>query len=111
MDRIGRSTAHVATLMAELHRLSVSQYYHSQSVDTSTPYGQAMIQMAAVFSNLEREIIVERVNAGFNRARAQGKVLGRQSKTTEEKAEEIRQGKARGDALGSSQKPWTCPTH
>jgi len=77
VDRLGRSTAHVATLMTELKQLDVAQYYHKQGVDTSTPYGEAMLEMAAVFAKLEREIIRERVNAGLDRARAEGKTLGR----------------------------------
>lgn len=99
VDRLGRSTGHVATMMEELSKLGVSQYYHTQGVDTSTPYGQAMIEMAAVFAKLEREMIVERVNAGLDRARAQGKTLGRPKQMTEKKAEAIKEGKARGDSI------------
>jgi len=36
-----------------------------------------MIQMAAVFGELELAMTKERINAGLARARAQGKVLGR----------------------------------
>src|SRR4051812_25633807 len=46
-------------------------------LDTSTPAGKAMFQMLGVFAEFERAIIVERVNAGLARARAQGKRLGR----------------------------------
>jgi DNA invertase Pin-like site-specific DNA recombinase len=46
-------------------------------MDTSTPDGHAMLQMAAVFAQLERSMIQERVMAGLTRARSQGKTLGR----------------------------------
>jgi DNA invertase Pin-like site-specific DNA recombinase len=36
-----------------------------------------MFQMMGVFAEFEREMIKERVNAGLDRARAQGKRLGR----------------------------------
>jgi len=36
-----------------------------------------MFQMAGVFAEFERSMIQERVRAGLERARAQGKVLGR----------------------------------
>ena len=39
--------------------------------------GRAMIQMASVFGEQEREIIRARVNAGLDRVRAQGMKLGR----------------------------------
>lgn len=99
VDRLGRSTGHVATMMEELSNLGVSQYYHTQGVDTSTPYGQAMIEMAAVFAKLEREMIVERVNAGLERARAQGKTLGRPKKINEEKAKAIMSCRANGHSI------------
>lgn len=76
-DRLGRSTAHVATLMAELQGYGVEQYYYRQGIDTSTEYGRAMVQMAAVFAELEHGIIKKRIHAGLERARAQGKRLGR----------------------------------
>jgi DNA invertase Pin-like site-specific DNA recombinase len=41
------------------------------------PNGRAMIQMASVFSEQERQIIRSRVNAGLDRVRAQGKKRGR----------------------------------
>jgi DNA invertase Pin-like site-specific DNA recombinase len=46
-------------------------------IDTSTPAGKAMFHMLGVFAEFERAMIVERVQAGLRRARAQGKRLGR----------------------------------
>lgn len=76
IDRIGRSTAHVTTIMTELEAAGVEQFYHLQGIDSSTVYGKAMIQMAAVFAELEHGIIRERVKAGLARARAEGKRPG-----------------------------------
>jgi DNA invertase Pin-like site-specific DNA recombinase len=98
-DRLGRSTSHVATIMEELNHLGVSQYYHMQGVDTSSPYGQAMIEMAAVFAKLERAMIVERVNAGLVRAKAEGKVLGRPKAITQVKAKAILRAHKKGDSI------------
>jgi DNA invertase Pin-like site-specific DNA recombinase len=52
-------------------------------IDTTTPAGKAMFQMMGVFAEFERAMIVERVNAGLARARAQGKRLGRPSLATD----------------------------
>jgi DNA invertase Pin-like site-specific DNA recombinase len=65
--------------MGELKAKGVDLYLHQQSLDTSTPAGKAMFQMLGVFSEFERAIIRERVNAGLARAKAQGKKLGRPS--------------------------------
>ena len=77
IDRLGRSTATVATTLAELEAAGVSIYADKEAMDATTPHGKAMLQMAAVFAELERGMIRERVLAGLDRAKAQGKRLGR----------------------------------
>ncbi|MGC1178865.1 MAG: recombinase family protein [Methyloceanibacter sp.] len=52
-------------------------YVHRQAIDTSTPSGKMLFQMLGVFAEFEREIIRERIIAGQQRARAQGKRIGR----------------------------------
>ena len=77
VDRLGRSLPDLLSFMGELKAKGVDLYLHQQALDTSTPAGKAMFQMLGVFSEFEREIIRERVNAGLARAKAQGKTLGR----------------------------------
>lgn len=77
IDRLGRSLHHVVGFMAELGELGIDLYLHQQAVDSSTPAGKAMLAMCGVFAEFERGIIAERVRAGLDRARAQGKQLGR----------------------------------
>src|ERR1700733_115053 len=78
IDRLGRSTAMVATTLAELEAAGVAIYADKEAMDATTPHGKAMLQMAAVFAELERGMIRERVMAGLSRAREQGKKkLGR----------------------------------
>jgi DNA invertase Pin-like site-specific DNA recombinase len=77
IDRIGRSLGHLVEFMDELRQQGVGIYLHQQQVDTSTAAGRAFLQMAGVFAEFERSIIVERINAGLARARAHGKQLGR----------------------------------
>ncbi|SED40271.1 Site-specific DNA recombinase [Rhizobiales bacterium GAS191] len=77
IDRIGRSVHDVSGFMVEMDLLGVKQYYHKQAIDTATPAGKAMIHMCVVFSEFERDMIRDRVNQGLQRARAQGKRLGR----------------------------------
>jgi DNA invertase Pin-like site-specific DNA recombinase len=77
IDRLGRSTAAVTAALEELDHVGVAIYADKEAMDTSTPHGRAMLQMAAVFAELERGLIRERVMAGLTRARAQGKRLGR----------------------------------
>ena len=48
-----------------------------RSHETRTPAGKAMFQMLGVFAEFERSIIQERVRAGLQRAKREGKRLGR----------------------------------
>ena len=77
VDRLGRSLQDLIGFLGELHAVGVDLYLHQQGIDTTTPAGKAMFQMMGVFAEFERAMIQERVNAGLNRARAQGKTLGR----------------------------------
>ena len=77
IDRIGRSLQHLVEFMEEIKQQGVGLYLHQQSVDSSTAAGKAMLSMCGVFAEFERSIIVERINAGLSRARAQGKQFGR----------------------------------
>ena len=76
-DRLGRSVPHLVEVLQTIRATGIQLYVHSQSLDTTTPSGRAMFQMLAVFSEFERELIVARVNAGLDRARREGKRLGR----------------------------------
>lgn len=66
----------LVALLEEFHVKGVDLYFHQQRLDTRTPGGKARFQMLGVFSEFERGMIQERVKAGLNRARSQGKGLG-----------------------------------
>ena len=96
MDRIGRSVSHVATFVDELLAQKVGLYLHQQNVDSSTASGKAMLSMCSVFAEFERSIIVERIHAGLNRARSQGKHLGRPTSVTDRTEKRIAAMLAKG---------------
>ena len=77
VSRLGRSLQHLVTLLSEFHSKGVDLYIHQQGIDTTTPGGKAMFQMCGVFAEFERGMIQERVKAGLQRAKDQGKRLGR----------------------------------
>ena len=71
IDRLGRSTAAVAGALVELEAAGVAIYADKEAMDATTPHGKAMLQMAAVFAELERGMIRERVMAGLERVKAE----------------------------------------
>lgn len=77
LDRLGRSTAHVASLIADLTEKGIFIESVSDGLNSSTPTGRAMLQMLAIFAEMERSFIQERTVAGLQAAKAQGRTGGR----------------------------------
>jgi DNA invertase Pin-like site-specific DNA recombinase len=76
-DRLGRSMKDLIDILQTIRESKRGLYIHTQALDTSTPAGRALYQMLGVFAELEREMIVARVNAGIARAKATGTRSGR----------------------------------
>ena len=85
VSRLSRSLVDLVTTLDELHACGIDLYLHQQAVDTTTPAGKAMFQMCGVFAEFERGILSERVKAGLNRAKEEGKSLGRPIKRVDVK--------------------------
>lgn len=79
IDRLGRSLKNLLDLLAEFKNRSIRLISISDGLDTanSNAMNRAFWQMLAVFAELERSVIVDRVTAGLARAKAEGKQLGR----------------------------------
>jgi DNA invertase Pin-like site-specific DNA recombinase len=77
LDRWGRSVADLVSTLQELQHLGVAFVSLTEALDLTTPAGRAMAGLLAVFAEFEREILRERVRAGLDHARQQGKRLGR----------------------------------
>ena len=64
----------------------------TESLDTSGPCGQLMMNMLGAFNQFERDIIRERTKLGLERARKEGRIGGgRFILTKKQQAEAIRQ--------------------
>jgi len=77
LDRLGRSLHHLIDTIEGWSSRGVELISLTQEIDTTTPMGRAFYQFMGIMAELERGIIVERVNAGLDRARREGKRLGR----------------------------------
>ncbi len=77
VDRLGRSLQHLTSLLSDIESKGINLYLHQQNIDTSSPSGKMLFQLLGVFAEFERSMIRERVMAGLDRARSQGKRLGR----------------------------------
>jgi len=76
-DRLGRSLPHLVEVLSTIRDTGTGLYIHSQALDTSTSSGRALFGMLAVFAELEREIITDRIHAGIARAKKHGTKSGK----------------------------------
>lgn len=61
--------------MEKLQEGSIDFILIGDSLDTSTPTGKLLLHILSAFAEFEREIIGERMQAGRERAKAEGKKL------------------------------------
>jgi DNA invertase Pin-like site-specific DNA recombinase len=98
------SLKNLIDFLGELKAKRCDLYLHQQGLDTSTPSGEAMFGMLGIFAQFERAMIQERVKAGFSRAKAEGKQLGRRAGSRGKKVIKLeakaRQLLAQGTGIG-----------
>ena len=76
LDRISRSIGDFTALIERLAQLNVAFVSIREQFDTSTPMGRAMMYIASVFSQLERETIAERIRDNLHELAKTGRWLG-----------------------------------
>jgi DNA invertase Pin-like site-specific DNA recombinase len=103
-DRFARSVSHLLRALEEFDQLGVDFVSLSESIDTSTAVGKMIFTVLGAVGELERSIIRERVQAGVDRARRQGKRFGRPAVIVDR--ERIRHCAAAGQSIKSLAKEW-----
>lgn len=77
VDRLGRSLIDVLNTVNLLRERGINVRSVSDGIDPATSTGRLMLNMLATLAEYERELIVERVNAGIAAARQNGTKFGR----------------------------------
>jgi len=80
LDRLGRNLRHLIAMLDELQALGIAFVSLGEGIDATTPAGKLQMHILGAIAEFERARIAERVRAGLQRARAQGKRLGRPRK-------------------------------
>ena len=95
LDRLGRDAPDVLATIKALASLDVEVVVlQLGKLDLTSPAGKLMLAMLAAVAEMERDLIVERTQAGLARAKAEGKTLGRPAKTTPEQRKAMAEGYA-----------------
>ena len=100
VDRLGRSLQDLVSFLNEIHSVNCDLYIHQSGIDTSTPSGKMMFQMCGVFAEFERGMIRERVISGQNRAKEQGKHIGRPTNLNDGLVSSIKFMREKGMGIG-----------
>lgn len=95
LDRIARDTKNMLDLLELLERRGVKFRSLTDGIETTGPFGKAMVTIVAALSALERDVLISRTEAGLAAARARGRVGGRKPSLN---AGQIRQAQALYDA-------------
>lgn len=105
IDRLGRSLIDVLNTVTSLSNAGVAVRSLADGIDPSTSTGRLMLNLMATLAEYERELIVERLNAGIASARAAGTTLGRPSldpTTVADKLTIVARERARGKTASTA---------
>ena len=90
LDRLGRDAIDVLQTVKELGTKGVKVIVHQLgNTDLTSPAGKLLLMMLSAVAEMERDLLVERTQAGLARAKAEGKTLGRPAKTNDIQRSEI----------------------
>jgi DNA invertase Pin-like site-specific DNA recombinase len=80
IDRLSRSVKNLIETVETLNSLGITIVFKRESIDTPSAMGQFFLTVLGSLAQFEREIMIERINAGIARAKSEGKKMGRPSK-------------------------------
>ena len=102
MDRLGRNAMDVMATIERLAKMSVRvKSLDLGDADLTSAAGRMVTHILNVVAQFERELMVERTTAGVNRARAQGKRIGRPPVLDPERRAEIVAGLRKGATISA----------
>lgn len=100
LDRIGRDALDVVSTIRRLAEKGIKvKVLALGDVDLTSTAGKAILGILATVAELEKDLIIERTKAGLARAKAEGKQLGRKSKTSASDRQIIRERLSEGVAV------------
>ncbi len=102
LDRLGRNAMDVRATVEQLAEIQVRVHCLALGgVDLTSPAGKMTMAVIAAVAEFERDLLVERTQAGLARAKSQGKKLGRPSSLTAEQQAAVQSRRRSGASLGA----------
>jgi putative DNA-invertase from lambdoid prophage Rac len=102
LDRLGRDSIDVLQTVRNLGDRGIKVIVlQLGNTELTSAAGKLLLSMLAAVAEMERDLLVERTQAGLARAKAEGKTLGRPSKTTPEQRADIRVRLGAGESVSA----------
>ena len=102
LDRLGRNAMDVRSTVERLTEMEVRVYCLALGgADLTSPAGKMTMAVIAAVAEFERDLLVERTQAGLTRAKAEGKKLGRPRSLTQEQQVMVIRKRRDGVSLGT----------
>ncbi|ANC86235.1 recombinase family protein [Sphingomonas sp. NIC1] len=102
LDRLGRNAMDVRATVDRLAADGVRVHCLALGgVDLTSPAGRMTMGVIAAVAEFERDLLIERTQAGLSRAKAAGKALGRPQALSNEQQAAILTARAAGVSLGA----------
>lgn len=108
LDRLGRNAMDVRQTIERLADMGVKVHCLALGgVDLTSAAGRMTMQVLAAVAEFERDLLIERTQAGLQRARDQGKSLGRPTALNDGQKAEIRDKLKAGESVNSLAKAYS----
>lgn len=102
LDRLGRDNIDILSTVRKMKELGVSVVVlQLGKLDLTSAAGKMTLGVLSAVAEMERDLIRERTQAGLQRAKAQGKKLGRKPKLTEDQRAEVVRRLSEGASVSS----------
>lgn len=102
LDRLGRNAMDVRATVEALAGTGVRVHCLALGgVDLASPAGKMTMGVIAAVAEFERDLLIERTQSGLERARREGKKLGRPKALSEEQEADVLRRLAAGEAVAA----------
>jgi putative DNA-invertase from lambdoid prophage Rac len=102
LDRLGRNAMDVRATVEALDARGVKVHCLALGgVDLTSPAGKMTMGVIAAVAEFERDLLIERTQAGLKRAKAEGKSLGRPAALSPDQRRDVLARRAAGESLGA----------
>lgn len=102
LDRLGRNAMDVRATVEALAGTGVRVHCLALGgIDLTSPAGKMTMGVIAAVAEFERDLLIERTQSGLERARREGKKLGRPKALSEEQEADVLRRLAAGEAVAA----------